>query len=143
MRFGKKVEHNGIVYDSGWERDYHLLLMQDPNVKQITLQPSFMVIKPYKVICRRCVGSKKIPSPKTGKPVKCSLCKGTGFKEKQGAGYTADFMVEYQDGTTEIIDVKTSGPVSRDFPLRRKLFEMQTGRELVVMTKKKGEWVRK
>ncbi|MFC5587524.1 DUF1064 domain-containing protein [Sporosarcina soli] len=74
-------------------------------------------------------------------PINCTLCKGRGKREKNGAVYTADFKVTYFDGYVEIYDVK-SGPVKRDFPLRRKLFELKTGMELIVVRLKGKEWVR-
>ncbi len=55
--------------------------------------------------------------------------------------YTADFRVTYFDGFVEIYDVK-GGPVTRDFPLRRKLFELKTGVELIVVRLIGKEWVR-
>jgi hypothetical protein len=55
--------------------------------------------------------------------------------------YTADFRVTYIDGYQEVIDVK-GGPVTRDFPLRRRLFELKTGMELIVIRLKGKEWVR-
>lgn len=144
MRYNvKKVEYSGITWDSAWERDFYIELQNNPAVENIQLQPEFTIIPPYQVICTRCNGAGKCISEKTGNQLKCTLCKGKGERTKQGAKYTADFLVTYKDGRTEVIDVKTSGPVSRDFPLRRKLFEKQHGAELVVMTKKNGKWVRR
>ncbi|MED4716261.1 DUF1064 domain-containing protein [Bacillus badius] len=139
----KKVEYDGIIWDSAWERDYYIELQNNPAVESIQLQPEFTIIEPYEVTCPRCNGAGSRRNEKTGNLNKCTLCRGKGVKTKQGAIYTADFLVTYKNGRREVIDVKTSGPVSRDFPLRRKLFEQQHGAELVVMTKKKGKWVRR
>lgn len=141
--FAKKVEYEGTQFDSTWERDYFIELQNNPAVEEITLQPEYEIIPMYEVECYRCKGVGRHKNERTGRMNKCTLCDGEGLRTKQGSKYTADFLVRYKDGTEEVIDVKTGGPVSRDFPLRRKLFEQQQGVELVVMTKKKGKWVRR
>ena len=52
-----------------------------------------------------------------------------------------DRRVTYIDGYVEIIDVK-GYKSERDFPLRKKLFELKTGMELIVVRLKNKEWVR-
>lgn len=138
----KKAEYQGIEFHSLTELAYYKHLQKDPAVKDIELQPAFQLIERYQVECKRCVGTGKLPSHRTGNPVNCSLCKGMGQREKPGVGYTADFRVTYIDGFEEVIDVK-GFEASRDFPLRRKLFEIQYGKELVVVERKGKEWVRK
>lgn len=132
---------DGITFDSLTEGAYYVHLKKDQSIKLIEVQPEFQIIKPYKVACKRCAGTGRRPSPKTGNPINCSLCKGRGKREKQGAKYTADFRVTYFDGFVEVIDIK-GGPVGRDFPLRQKLFELKTGMELIVIRLKNKEWVR-
>ena len=116
-----------------------MILKSDKLVKDIELQPEYTILAPYKVTCGRCDGRGRIYNQKTGNMNKCTLCKGYGTREKQGAKYTADFKVTYIDGHEEIIDVK-GGVVSSDFPLRRKLFEIQTGKELVIARKTGKGW---
>ena len=137
----KKVTVDGIEFDSATEAAYYQKLKRDPAVKDIEVQPQFQITDRYTVACKRCSGTGRQVSIKTGNPVKCSLCKGKGEREKPGAVYTADFRVTFIDGFEEIMDVK-GGPVTRDFPLRRKLLEQAIGKELVVVRHKDKEWVR-
>lgn len=137
----KKIEYQDIEFDSQTEFLYYKHLKSDPTVKSIEPQPVFQIIESYQVTCKRCSGSGRRPSQLTGNPIKCTLCRGKGERWKPGAKYTADFKVTYIDGFIEIFDVK-GGPVTRDFPLRRKLFEQKTGMELIVVRLKDKEWVR-
>lgn len=136
----KKIEYQGIQFDSKTEFLYYKHLKSDPAVKNIELQPEFQIIEPYTVICKRCGGSGKRTSPKTGNLINCTLCHGKSKREKSGAVYTADFRVTYIDGFQEVIDVK-GGPTTRDFPLRRRLFEKKTGMELIIVRLEKKEWI--
>ncbi|OAH53105.1 hypothetical protein AWH48_12170 [Domibacillus aminovorans] len=138
----KKTYVYGILFDSKAEADYYKLLLADPGVEKVEVQPVFEVIPSYQVTCYRCNGSGKQKSLKTGKAINCTRCSGKGSKTKPGAKYTADFKVYYKDGRTEIVDVK-GGPASRDFPLRRKLLEKAIGQEVTVMEYSKGKWYRK
>ncbi|MFC7364516.1 MULTISPECIES: DUF1064 domain-containing protein [Bhargavaea] len=137
----KMVTVDGIEFDSATEAAYYKLLKKDPAVKDIEVQPQFQIIERYKVACKRCSGTGRQVSIKTGNAIKCSLCRGIGEREKPGAVYTADFRVTFLDGYEEILDVK-GGPVTRDFPLRRKLLEQAIGKELIVVRLKGKEWVR-
>lgn len=137
----KQTEIDGITFDSLTEAAYYDKLKRDPAVKEIIPQPQFRIIENYKVTCKRCGGSGRQTSKRTGNLINCSLCRGRGKREKSGAVYTADFKVTYIDGFVEYIDVK-GGPVTRDFPLRRKLFEQAIGQELIVVRLKNKEWVR-
>ena len=137
----KKITYEGIEFDSQTEFLYYKHLKGDPAVKDIELQPSYQIIERYEVTCKRCGGSGKRTSPNTGKPINCTLCHGKRKREKGGAVYTADFKVTYIDGYVEVLDVK-GGPVTRDFPLRRRLFEKKTGMELIIVRLKNNEWAR-
>lgn len=137
----KKIEYKGIEFDSQTEFLYYRHLQSDPAVKTVELQPEFQIIEPYQVVCKRCGGSGKRTSPKTGNLINCTLCHGKQKREKPGAKYTADFKVTYIDGFVEVIDVK-GYKAERDFSLRKKLFEMKTGMELIVVRLKDKEWVR-
>lgn len=138
----KKAEYNGHEFDSLTELAYYKQLQKDPAVQSIDLQPAYQLVERYQVECKRCTGSGKVSSPRTGNPINCSLCKGYGKRKKPGVSYTADFKVTYIDGYEEVIDVK-GYEASRDFPIRRKLFEILTGKELVVVERRGKEWVRK
>lgn len=137
----KKITYKGIDFDSQTEFLFYRHLQKDPTVKKIETQPVFQIIESYEVTCKRCSGSGKRTSPKTGNPINCTLCQGKRTRAKLGAIYTADFKVTYIDGFVEIVDIK-GGPVTRDFPLRKKLFEIKTGMELIVIRLKNKEWVR-
>src|SRR5699024_2516716 len=129
-----KATMYGIEFDSRAEMEYYLILKNDKLVKDIELQPEYTIIDPYKVECGRCDGKGQVFNKRTGNFNKCTLCKGAGERTKQGAKYTADFKVTYVDGHEEIVDVK-GGITSRDFTLRRKLFESKSGKELVIAKK--------
>ena len=137
----KTVVIDNITFDSLTEGAYYVHLKKDQSIKLIELQPEFKIIDSYEVQCKRCAGAGKLPSAKTGNPVNCTLCQGKRKRKKAGAIYTADFKVTYIDGYVEIIDVK-GYKSERDFPLRKKLFELKTGMELIVVRLKNKEWVR-
>lgn len=135
----RKTIYDGHEFDSLSERDFYIILKNDKLVKHIELQPQYTILKAYKVECGRCDGRGQVYNKRTGNFNKCTLCKGAGKRTKQGAKYTADFKVTYIDGHVEIIDVK-GGVVSKDFPLRRKLFEIETGKELVIAKRTRNGW---
>jgi len=140
--FAKKCKIAGIEFDSIAESEFYLLLKNNKNVKVIQLQPEYQIIDEYMVECSRCNGTGKILNKRTGNLNQCTLCKGAGSRTKRGAIYTADFRVIYSDGHEEVIDVK-GGRESKDFTLRRKLFEIETGRELKIARKTKQGWENK
>lgn len=141
-----KINHrkcivDGIEFDSSTEADYYLFLKSNENVKDIILQPQYVLAEAFQVSCSKCKGEGKTPSPKTGKPVNCRTCRGTGERTRQAWTYKADFRVIYQDGYEEVIDVK--GWANERFPLVKKMWELQNGKELIVIEKKKGVWKRR
>ncbi|WP_068672294.1 DUF1064 domain-containing protein [Oceanobacillus sp. Castelsardo] len=135
----RKIEFQGVTFDSQAEYEYYLILKNDKSVQDIELQPEYQIIKPYKVKCGRCDGRGKVLNTKTLNLNKCTLCKGYGTRTKSGAKFTADFKVTYIDGEIKVIDVK-GGPTSKDFTLRKKLFEIKTGHELVIAKKTGKGW---
>ena len=137
----KKRKIDGHIFDSGDEADFYEHLKSRDDVHDIILQPQFVFMPEFKISCGRCKGEGKKPSPKTGNPIKCQRCDGIGDINRQPWTYRADFEVEYADGYREIIDVK-GGWKDKRFPLVRKMFEYQQGYELIVIKKKKGDWVR-
>lgn len=94
----KKIEINGIIFDSRAEGRYyeHLLdLMHDGVVESFEMQ------KPYTLL-------DKFAHPKTGKTIRAIK-------------YVPDFEVIYSDGRVEVVDIKgfMKNPV---FLLKAKLF---------------------
>ena len=136
----KKVAFNGIEFDSQLEKEYYEYLKSRDDVESINLQPDYTFMPEFKISCGRCHGEGKKPSPRTGNPIKCRRCDGTGDINRQSWTYRADFKVRYKDGRVEVVDVK--GFANERFPLVRKMFEYQNGYELIVIKKKKGEWVK-
>jgi hypothetical protein len=61
-----KAVVDGIEFDSKTEAAFYQHLKRNPSVKLIEVQPEFQIIAQYKVACKRCAGTGKRPSPKTG-----------------------------------------------------------------------------
>lgn len=141
----KKVSYQGIEFHSQSECDYYKYLQQQPNIIDIELQPTYTLIKPFQVECTICRGVGKVPSPKTDRLIQCKKCDGDGWKNRQPWTYTADFLVTYSDGYQEVIDVKpgTKFHLDKTFPNKKKMWEKIHGKELIVVKKIKGQWVRK
>lgn len=138
----KKTMAHGILFHSQNEADYYSYLLEQPNVSGVVRQPQYTLINEFGVTCSHCLGEGKVPSPKTGKPIKCKRCNSTGKKRRQAWTYTADFLVIYDDGREEVVDVK-GGFVNERFPLVKKMFEWVYEKELIVVTKTEKGWVRK
>ena len=95
----KKVTIDGIEFDSKRESQYYLLykdMLERGEIKDLQLQPRFELI----------------PSFTNWQGKKCRPCH-----------YTADFLLTYPDGRQKVVEVK--GFRTRDYMLRRKLFEWQ------------------
>lgn len=93
----------GITFDSKAESRYYLYLLSEQKqgrIKEIELQPEFIIIEPYKIGKRRVAATK----------------------------YVADFKVTYADGRIEIIDVK--GMKTPVYRLKKKLVESKYGIEI-------------
>lgn len=92
----RKTTVYGITFDSKREAEYYLLLREKQRlgeIKSIDLQPTYTLLDGFR--------------------------DNTG-KEQKPITYTADFLVEYDDGRREVIEVK--GVRTRDYLLRKKLF---------------------
>lgn len=134
-----KTVAGGLVFDSQTEAQYYLHLTNNPDVKHIEIQPQYTLLESFKIRCNLCKGEGKIPSPKTGRPIKCKKCEGQGKRSRQGWTYKPDFKVIYMDGNEEVIDVK--GWANERFPLVKKMWERKYGEELIVIkSDKKGGW---
>ena len=92
----RKTVMCGHTFDSKREAEYYLLLREKQRlgeIKSIDLQPTYTLLNGFR--------------------------DNTG-KEQKPITYTADFLVEYDDGRREVIEVK--GVRTRDYQLRKKLF---------------------
>ena len=92
----RKTVMCGHTFDSKREADYYLELLarkQAGEIVRIGFQPQYTLLEGFK--------------------------DNTGKKQKP-ITYTADFLVEYDDGRREVIEVK--GMKTRDYLLRKKLF---------------------
>lgn len=92
----RKTTVCGHTFDSRREAEYYLLLREKKRlgeIKGIDLQPTYTLLEGFR--------------------------DNTG-KQQKPITYTPDFMVEYDDGRREVIEVK--GVKTRDYVLRKKLF---------------------
>lgn len=109
----RKTEVDGIIFDSQAEATYYQQLKwlkQAKQIKDFKLQPKYLLQDSFK---------------KNGKT----------FRKIE---YKADFEVYNLDGTIEIIDIK--GAITKEFALKRKLFERQYVGTITLLKydKKKG-----
>lgn len=112
----RKVIVDGITFDSEMESRYYAHLMRLKGygeIKDFSLQPAFVLLEGF---------------TKHGKkhlPIK----------------YRADFQIWYNDGTTEVIDIK--GFETSDFKLKKKLYANKYDTKLVCVTYSKidGGWI--
>ena len=101
----RRATFNAINFASTAERDYYLYLLalrQSGEVTQIDRQPEYVLQEAF----RNAAG-----------------------KHQASITYTPDFRVTYADGREEVVEVK--GYASRDYPLRKKLFEKRYGIAIV------------
>lgn len=111
-----KVEHDGIKFDSKMERDYyyHLKELEQKGViSEFIIQKDYVIFDGY---------------TKNGIKVRPII-------------YRADFEVHYPDGRIEVIDIK--GQPTKDFNIKKKLFEYRYPFELILLTYSKidGGWI--
>ena len=101
----RKALFGGEWFDSTAERNYYMYLLalkQSGEVVHIERQPQYVLQEAF----RNAAG-----------------------KHQAAIKYKADFRVTYADGRVEVIDVK--GVASRDYSLRKKMFEKRYGIALV------------
>lgn len=111
-----KIEHDGIKFDSKMERDYYDYLKkleQTGVISEFIMQKDYVIFDGY---------------TKNGVKVRPII-------------YRADFEVHYPDGRIEVIDIK--GQPTKDFNIKKKLFEYRYPFELVLLTYSKidGGWI--
>lgn len=106
---------DGTHFDSAKEAEYYLYLKYLKRIGQVVdfeLQPKYLL---QDTLRKNGVTHKKIT-------------------------YTADFKVFYPNGQIQIIDVK--GFVTKDFKIKRKLFEQRYPElSLTLITKHRGQWI--
>lgn len=109
-----KTVVNGITFDSKMEAEYYQYLKMSENatIFHIQLQPKFLILSGYT---------------------------DTEGKKQRPIYYQADFLVEYESGLVEVIDVK--GVETEAFKLKKKMFESRYGMKLKVVTKYNGKWI--
>jgi Protein of unknown function (DUF1064) len=103
----KKTEVDGIIFDSQAEAKYYLQLKwlkENKQIKSFKLQPRFRLQDGFS---------------KNG-------------KRFEKIDYIADFEIHNLDGTVEIVDVK--GTITKEFAIKRKLFERKYLESIKVVT---------
>lgn len=115
----KQVEVDGIIFDSALESKYYLHLKQLQEqgiVESFEMQKTYLLLEGYSI----------------------------AGKKRQPIKFTPDFIVHYTDGNTRVIDVKgNERAISRDFPLRKKMFECryQIPLDVIMWSKIDGGWI--
>lgn len=109
-----KTVVNGITFDSKMEAEYYryLKMLENVTVFDIQLQPKFLLLPGYT---------------------------DTEGKKQRPIYYKADFLVKYESGLVEVIDVK--GVETEAFKLKKKMFESRYDMKLKVVTKYNGKWI--
>lgn len=110
----KKTVVDGITFDSKAEAIYYgqlKWLKQHKQIKNFELQPKFVLQEGFK---------------KNGKTFRSIT-------------YKADFKVIDLDGKVQIIDIK--GALTKDFQIKRKLFEMQYTESITLLKYQNGQFV--
>lgn len=113
----KRVEYNGIVFDSKLEAEFYKELeirLMNGEIKNFSIQPKYVLI------------------PKFTKD-------GKNYREMT---YTPDFLIEHLNGNIEAIDIKGFGNQSSE--IRKKLFDYfyrDVKLEWLTYSKKYGGWI--
>lgn len=139
-----KVEYDGHIFDSATEYEFYLyikFLKKELGIKEIILQPQYILVPEYTVKCWKCEGTGKIYNPKTKRNNKCTrkIC-NEGIVTKEAVTYNADFKVIYEDGSEQVIDVKGYLGQDKKFNLKKRMFEAQQGFELIIVTHTSKGW---
>lgn len=140
----KQVYYDNIMFDSIREKNFYIYLQQNKEtlgIDRIVVHPIFLLIPAYTVDCLRCDGTGKKKSPKTGRDIKCTSCKGTGQSQREEMTYTADFMTYDRIGKPKVYDVK--GWKNERFPVKKKIFEKEYGMRLIEVYREQREWIYK
>lgn len=115
--FHNKKEVDGITFDSETEANYYIYIRDNKKklkIKEIELQPEFILQQKFILTPdgKRIdyINEKQFKAEQKKYP-KCT---------HQAIKYIADFKIEYENGTIEIIDVK--GIKTADFKIKEKMF---------------------
>lgn len=133
-----KTVVDGHEFDSLTESEFYRYLKTLEEVDKIIVHPSFILLAPFEIKCGRCFRG-KVKSPKTGKPIQCKRCEGTGQITRQKWSYTPDFVVIWKNGAQSFYDVK-GGWKDPKFNYVKKMFEKIHGQELLVVKPTKSGW---
>jgi hypothetical protein len=117
-KFGSiKTEVDGIIFDSKMESQYYTYLKglkANGEIKDFRLQPEYVLLESYK----------------------------KGGRTIRAIKYVGDFLIEYNDGSEVVIDVK--GKETEAFKIKRKLFDARYPDKILQLVKWKNEaegWV--
>lgn len=115
--FHKKTTVDGIEFDSKTEADYYTYLKANKaklKIKEFSIQPKFELQPKYILTPDGekidYINDKQFKKEQKKYP-KCTV---------QSMCYIADFLIEYIDGTIEVIDIK--GIKTADFKIKEKIF---------------------
>lgn len=110
----KKTVVNDLTFDSKMEAEYYqyLEMIEGVPILHLQLQPKFLILPGYV---------------------------DAEGKKQRPIYYQADFLVMYESGLAEVIDVK--GVETEAFKLKKKMFESRYGMKLKVVTKYNGKWI--
>lgn len=119
-----KIKHikttiDSIKFDSKTEANYYQYLKENKtklNIKEFKLQPEFILQEKYLLI------DNKVVIPKDDKELRKLQRKFPGCTV-QPIKYIADFLITYNDGTQEVVDVK--GLKTADFKIKEKMFNFK------------------
>ena len=95
----KKVEVDGILFDSGLESKHYLYLKQHPKIKIVKLQETFMLLEGFKWF--------DIEKDK--------------WRKMRDMVYTPDFIIKHDD-YDRLIAWETKGFARKDYMIRKKMF---------------------
>ncbi len=119
-----KIKHikttiDNITFDSKTEANYYQYIKDNKkslNIKKFELQPEFILQEKHMII------NNQIVIPKDDKELR-KLQKQHPGCTVQPIKYIADFLITYNDGTQDVIDVK--GMKTADFKLKEKMFNFK------------------
>ena len=114
-----KTEVDNIKFDSITESLYYVYIRDNKkklNIKSYELQPEFILQEKHMLI------DNKVVIPSTDKEFRSLQRKYPGCTV-QAIKYIADFLITYNDGTQEVIDVK--GIKTADFKIKEKMFNFK------------------
>jgi len=100
----KKVTIDGYTFDSTNESRWYIVYRDDPTVIDLQVHPRYTLVPKF--------------------------TNANGIK-RRARSYIADFLVTYEDGRQEIVDVK--GFETPLFKLKRDVFEYTTGKVITIV----------